>query len=221
MRCRINLAMWILAVLALLRAPGMAEVVDRSIAVVNNHLLTWSDLDAQMRFEALENKRALKDLGERERHEAFDHLVQYRILSDQMQGTVPASEAEVSARINEVRALWQIDKDEAKWAATLTSYGLSVEELRELVRTQVEILKFMEFRVRPLVRVSRREVEDYYTNTLAPEVMARRLSPEPVEAVTPKIRELLMEQKMNREMEKLLENLRMQSSVQVLWDGVK
>jgi peptidyl-prolyl cis-trans isomerase SurA len=208
--------------LALLWTTGLkAEVVDRAIAVVNNHLLTWSDLDAQMRFEALENRRALKDLSAAERHEAFDHLVQYRILRDQMQGTAPASADEVQARIDELRTLYQPEKDEAKWAATVTRYGLSLVELRELVRTQVEILKFMEFRVRPLVRVSRREVEDYYTSTLAPQVIAQGQTPEPVESVTPKIRELLVEQKMNQEMDKLLQNLRNQSSVQVLWDGVR
>ncbi len=49
-----------LAVLAMVLGLGWstvtasAEVVDRTIAVVNQHLVTWSDLDEQMRFEALE-----------------------------------------------------------------------------------------------------------------------------------------------------------------------
>jgi hypothetical protein len=42
-----------------------------------------------------------------------------------------------------------------------------------------------------------------------------------VENVTPKIRELLTEQKMNQELEKWLATLRAQASVQVLWDGVR
>jgi len=38
-------------VLALLLAPPVqAKVVDRAIAVVNGHLMTWSDLDEEMRF---------------------------------------------------------------------------------------------------------------------------------------------------------------------------
>ena len=64
-------------------------------------------------------------------------------------------------------------------------------------------------------------MEDYYSQTLAPQVKAQGQTPEPVEAVTPKIRELLAEQKMNQEMEKWLETLRAQSRVQVLWDGVR
>jgi peptidyl-prolyl cis-trans isomerase SurA len=207
--------------LALLLTMGHAEVVDRSIAVVNGHLVTWSDLDEQMRFEALENGRALKDLGEAERRAAFEHLVQSRMLRDQMQGTVPAAGFEVESRIGEMRAGWQMEKDDAKWAATLVRYGLSMEELRGLVKEQLEILKFMEFRVRPLVRVSRQEVEEYYTKTLAPQVKAQGQVPAPLEAVTPKISELLAEQKMNQELDKWLENLRTQSRVQVLWDGVR
>jgi hypothetical protein len=79
----------------------------------------------------------------------------------------------------------------------------------------------MEFRVRPLVRVSRAEVDEYYTSTLTPQVLKQGQTPEPLEAVTPRIRELLVEQNMNREIEKWLENLQAQSHVQILWDGVR
>jgi hypothetical protein len=210
-----------LLLLALLPAAMQAEVLDRTIAVVNKHLITWSDLDEQMRFEALENGRALKELSEAERHTAFDHLVQYRIMRDQMQGTLPAKAEEVDARMADLRAAWQAEKDDAKWGLTLTRYGLKAAELRALVTNQIEILKFMEFRVRPLVRVTRAEVDDYYNLTLVPLVVAKGQTPEAVEAVTPKIRELLTEQKMNQEMEKWLTTLRTQSSVEVLWNGVR
>jgi hypothetical protein len=218
MTSRVNRVLWLLA---LLMMTARAEVVDRTIAIVNHHLVTWSDLDEQMRFEAFENGRALKNLGEAERRAAFDHLVQYRILRDQMQGTVPAAAAEVDSRIAELRAGWRMEKDDTKWAATLQSYGLNKAELQSLVANQLEILKFMDFRVRPLVRITRAEAEEYYTNTLVPQLLARGQSPEEPEQVMPKIRELLVEQKMNREMEKWLQNLRAQSSVQILWDGVR
>jgi hypothetical protein len=221
MTWRKNPAWWTLLALALLLTVARADVVDRTIAVVNNHLVTWSDLDEQMRFEALENQRALQELGQVQRREAFEHLVQYRILRDQMQGTAPAASQEVEARIADVRAGWRLEKDAAKWNSTLARYGLSEAELRELVTNQIEILKFMEFRVRPLVRISRAEVDEYYTSTLVPQVVKQGQTPEPLEAITPKIRELLAEQKMNRELEKWLENLRAQSQVQILWDGVR
>jgi hypothetical protein len=212
--------------LALLVMTAHAEVVDRTIAVVNNHLVTWSDLDEQMRFEALENGRALKDLSDVDRRNAFEHLVQYRILLEQMQGTSPAANSEIESRIRDLRASWQmaqdqLSQDDARWAALLESYGLSPGELQELVANQIEIWRFTDFRVRPLVRVSRAEVEEYYTKTLAPQVLAQGQTPEPVETMTPKIRELLVEQKMNREVEKWLDGLRSQSSVQLLWEGVQ
>jgi hypothetical protein len=206
--------------LALLVTASQSEVVDRTIAVVNHHLITWSDLDVQMRFEALENGRALKDLEEAQRHEAFEHLVQSRILRDQMQGMPAAQTYEIDARIAEIRASWKLEKDDAMWATALDRYGLSTAELRELVTDQLEILNFMEFRVRPMVRVTRQEVDDYYSLTLVPQVVAKGQAPEPLEEVTPKIRELLIEQKMNQEMEMWLATLRAQANVQLLWDGV-
>ena len=62
--------------LALLCAVSSAEVVDRIIAVVNGHLVTWSDLDEQMRFEALENGRPLEQLGAGSGRVPLKHLVQ-------------------------------------------------------------------------------------------------------------------------------------------------
>ena len=206
-------------------ATAGAQVVDRTIAVVNGHLVTWSDLDEQMRFEALENQRPLKNLTEEDRRTAFEHLVQDWILRDQMQGTLPASESDVDTRIAAIREIWglvpHMDDDNAKWAATLERYGLSSQELRALVANQVEILRFLEFRVRPLVGVSRQEVDDYYTDTLAPQVRARGETPEPEDQVSSIIRQLLEEQKMNQEMQKWIDTLRSQSRVQILWDGVR
>jgi hypothetical protein len=195
--------------------------VDRIIAVANNHVVTWSDLDEQMRFEALENARPLKDLTEAERHQAFEHLVQDWILRDQMQGTPAATSGAVYARIAEVRAGWRLGKDDARWSDTLRSYGLTEGEVRRLVANQIDVLRFMELRMRPLARVTRQEIEDYYTSTLVPQVKAKGQTPEPEAQVAGQIRALLAEQKMNEEMDKWLQTLRAQSNVQVLWDGVR
>jgi len=209
---------------ASLPAAG-AGVVDRTIAVVNSHLVTWSDLDEQMRFEALENERPLKNLTEADRRTAFEHLVQDWVLRDQMQGTLPASESDVDERIAAIRAGWsaipQVQSEQAKWNGLVNGYGLSPEELRALVANQLEILRFLEFRMRPLVRVSREEEEDYYKKTLVPELKSRGETPEPEEKVSAMIRSLLEEQKMNDEMEKWIATLRAQSRVQILWDGVR
>ena len=197
-----------------------AEVVDRTIAVVNGHLITWSDLDEQMRFEALENQRPLRELTAAERRSAFDHLVQSWILRDQMQGMFPAADEDVEARIAELRGAWHLENDPARWNSLVQSYGLNVDELHKQVANQLEILRFLEFRVRPLVRVTRQEIEDYYRTTLTPQLEAKGQTPEPVKTLAPKIRELLMQQKMSQELEKWLANLRSQGKVQVLWSGV-
>jgi len=208
-------------VLLLLLTSLKAEVVDRTIAVVNDHLLTWSDLDQQMRFEALENGRALSALNEAHRRTAFEHLVQSCILRDQMQGVLPAADSDVEARIADLRNALQLAKDDSRWRATLASYDLSPEELAGLIKNQIEILRFMDFRVRPLVTVSRAEVEDYYAETLTPLLTAQGQSPGPLDDVRTKIRELLMEQKMNQEMDKWMKTLRDQSRVRLLWEGVR
>jgi peptidyl-prolyl cis-trans isomerase SurA len=220
MRTFTNIGAWMAVLLCLLCAPCGAEVVDRSIAVVNGHMITWSDLDEQMRFEALQNGRALKELTAADRQQAFDRLVQNWIVRDQMQGTPPASESDVAAQIGELRKSLQLE-DDARWRATLDSYGISEDELRRLVANQHEILSFLEFRVRPLVRVSREEIEQYYNETLVPQIEAQGQKPDPVAQLRTQIRQLLREQKVSQELEKWLHSVRAQAQVQVLWDGVQ
>ena len=215
------LAAWLLLALLLGSGLARAEIVDRTIAVVNGHLITWSDLDEQLRFEALENQRPLRELTAEERRNAFDHLVQNWILRDQMQGMFPAADEDVDARIAELRKAWHLEKDPAKWNLLVESYGLGAEELHRLTASQLEILRFLDFRVRPLVRITRQEVEEYYKTTLTPQLEAKGEPPEPVQKLAPQIRELLVQQKMNQELDKWLANLRSQAQVRLLWSGVE
>lgn len=198
-----------------------AEVVERVIARVNNHLLTWSDLDERMRFEALENRRPLAALTEDDRRAAFARLTQDALLREQMQGMAVATPEAIAARLSELRAIWQMSHDDAAWTATLTRYGFTADELRLQVANQLELLRFLEAQVRPLTQVSRAEVESYYDTILVPKTMAAGQSPASLEKVRAQIVELLREQKMNRAMEQWLEKLRAQSRIEVQWDAVR
>jgi peptidyl-prolyl cis-trans isomerase SurA len=221
MKTRTHFGALLTAALLLLCAAATAEVLDRSIAVANGHLITWSDLAEQMRFEALENGRSLKDLTPADRREAFDHLVQNWIVRDQMQGRPPATGSEIDAQIAELRSSLHVEKDDARWNATLRSYGISPEELRKQVANQLEILSYVEFRVRPLVRVSRAEIDEYYNQKLVPQLEEQGQRPEPEAQLRPQIRQLLREQKVNEAMDKWLQTLRSQAQVELLWNGVQ
>ena len=211
----------LVALVLFVAASAGAQVLDRSIAVVNHKLVTWSELDAEMRFEALENHRPLAELTEADRRAAFERLVQQRIVREQMQNVVPATDSECTALLAEMRSNWSAGQDDAAWTAVLKRYGLSAAEVRQMVGSQIEVLRFIEERMRPLVRVNRKEVEDYYHLTLAPQVAAKGGKLESYEELAPKIQELLSEQKMSAETDKWLKQLRAQASVQVLWDAVR
>ena len=121
-----------------------------------------------------------------------------------------------------LRAAWHEEKDETKWAATLHRLRTFGGGAARAGGKPGGSLRFMEFRVRPLVRVSGEEVEEYYTNTLVPQVVGARTDSRAAGVGDARrFAQLLVEQKTNREMEKWLENLKAQSRVQMLWDGVR
>jgi hypothetical protein len=83
------------------------------------------------------------------------------------------------------------------------------------VRYRTEILRFIEQRFRQGIRIAPEEIAAYYRTTLAPQYAEGEAIP-PLEKVSPRIEEILLEQQVNVLFDDWLKNLRKQGDVKVL-----
>jgi hypothetical protein len=83
------------------------------------------------------------------------------------------------------------------------------------MRLRLEILRFIETRFRQGIRISQQEIEAYYRNTLLPQYKPGSKIP-PLEAVSARIEEILLQQQVNALFSAWLENLRKQGDVEIL-----
>jgi hypothetical protein len=199
-----------------------AEVLDRAVAVVNNHAILSSDLDEEIRLSVLDpgrggqgvltRRRALEELISRT-------LIQQQIREEDMQAAEP-SQAEVDARLGQIRkelpaCVRENCATDAGWKAFLAAHGLTEERVETYLRYRVEILRFVEQRFRQGIRISPQEIAAYYNNTLLPQYTAGEAVPS-LDEVSPRIEEILLQQQVNVLFDEWLKNLRQQGDVEVL-----
>jgi parvulin-like peptidyl-prolyl isomerase len=201
---------------------GASAVLDRVVAVVNNQAILASDLDDEIRLSVLDPGRGGLDVLTRKA--ALDQLIaraliQQQIREEDVEAADP-TQAEVDARLAEIRnqlpaCLRQNCASDAGWKAFLTARGLTPERVGSYLRYRVEILRFIEQRFRQGIRISPQEIEAYYRGTLVPQYAKGEAVP-PLDKVSPRIQEILLQQQVNLLFDDWLTNLRKQGEVEVL-----
>lgn len=197
------------------------ETLNRVVATVNNRAILASDVGDEVRMSVLDPnfngivltpRRALQQLISRA-------LIQQQISEEDAHTSQP-SEEEVQARLGELRrelpaCVRQNCASDAGWAVFLATNGLAAQEVETYLRLRVEILRFIETRFRQGIRVSQQEIESYYRNTLLPQYKPADPIP-PLEKVSARIEEILLQQQVNTMFNAWLDNLRKQGDVEVL-----
>jgi len=130
------------------------------------------------------------------------------------------TQAEIDTRISELRkelpaCVRQNCASEEGWNAFLTANGLTPERVQFSVRHRLQILRFIEQRFRQGILISPEEIATYYHDTLLPQYAAGDAIP-PLEKVSPRIQEILLQRQVNALFDDWLKNLRKQGNVEVL-----
>lgn len=212
--CKLG-ALLLLAVMAATAHAG--EVIDRLVASVDNVPILQSDWEIGVAFEALEAGKPLAAFGPEERRAVLERMVDQQLLRAQMgdETIAAADEPEIEKAIAQLRSQYPQCKTDQQWREMLSAYGLDEKEVHEKVARQLQVLRFVNLRLRPDGGVTRADVEAYYTNTLVPEVEKRGATADKLTDVYPKIVEILRQQKIDALLSSWLKDLRAQSDIQM------
>lgn len=202
-----------------MRAQEPVEL-DHVVAVVNNRAILASDLRTEIRISVLEPPGQRLDTP----HDALERLISRALIRQQLREqeaqTMTPSAAEVTERLNElrkdlpacVRAHCETDKG---WQEFLAAHELSQRQVEFYLRNRIELLHFIELRFRQGIQISHDEIQSYYINMLAPQYLPGQAVPT-LDQVSPRIEEILLQQKVNSLFRDWLESLRKQGEIEVL-----
>ena len=213
-----QLALALAASTALLggHAPGLAQVVvDRMAAVVNRRVILESELDQSARVEALLQNRPL-DVTFPSRKEALDQAIDRILLEQQIveSDVVNPTPEELGARLKEVRAQVNGATVDEGWQKALAAYGLTEHDVEDHLISEFRVLRFVDLRLRGLVRVEKTAIADYYQDKFLPELARRGTPAPPLADVSGKIEKILVEQRMDTMLNELLQNLHAQAHIE-------
>ena len=212
------LAITICMLLLATTAAFAGEVIDGVIATVNRKPVLRSDWDDAVRFEAFMQQKPLDSVTEADRAGALQRLIDRRLLEIQMTDPnyLAPTREEVRANLSKLRSQIPAAGDEPGWQKLIAAYEFSQREIEANVRREMQMMNFIEVRLRPNVHVPDEEVEAYYRTQVLPDLEKAGVKVVTLQEVEPKIRELLVQQHMDELLDAWLHNLRQQSQIQNL-----
>jgi len=178
---------------------GRAEVIDRIVAVVEGHIITLSDLRQEREVRARLGEPAIDNDAVLVRQLVDNYLIERQTAE---YPNIDVVNEEVEAELK--RAASRIAESEA---------------LRDSVRRRIRIQKFFDLKFRQLIRPTDEEIRKYYENVFVPEARARGLQSIPPLSdgeMARGIRENVVQESLDREVEVWLEAIRRRSNIEVV-----
>ncbi len=191
------------------------EVIDGIVATVNGQPLFQSDWEEAICFESFMQQKPIAQLTRADRVKALQRLIDRQLLQAQMgdETFLQPSQDDVDKDVAKLRAQIPNGYDDRSWQKLLASYGLTPDTLKAHLRTEVRVMNFVEVRLRPNVHVQPEEVEAYYKNQVLPDLQKTGGTTVTLNEAEPRIRELLVQQRMNELLDAWLHNLRQQAEI--------
>jgi peptidyl-prolyl cis-trans isomerase SurA len=210
------LALILSLVFAIAPVAAARDRIDGIVATVNDDPLLASDVADAIRVEAFMQGRPVADIPLADYRAAMDRLIDRTLIWQQMtSGYIPPVQ-QVEWRMAQVRAAFPAAKSDAAWQELLAAYGIQEQQLRKSVEEQVQLMQFVDARLRHTVSVSHDEVEKYYKEKLLPELSRKGATVEPLANVQFEIYELLLQGKIDAQLNAWLASLREQGNVRIV-----
>lgn len=203
------------------QAATQPVVLDHVVAVINGAVLLQSDVDEETHFAALEPF----DSGGDTRLDAMRRLINRTLILQQMneqqQFIENVSDADVEKSLTELRdhlpACIKYDcASVAGWKAFLAANDLTSDEVTDHWKQRLTVLRFIDVRFRTGIRISQQSIADYYATAVVPVFQRQHQTAPPLENVSNRIQEILLEQQVNLQLQDWLRSLRDQGSVRIL-----
>jgi len=190
-------------------------VLDGIAVTVNGHVILQSDWQDEVRYECFVAGCALQNVTPQDRKAALDRLIDQELLREQMGSAEfkPPSPEEVEKQVEGVKADYVRDHGAQSWTTALPRYHLTEADIKNHIELELSQLSLVDAHLRPSIQVDAVEVEAYYRDHLASSAANQQIS---LHQATPKIRELLTQQKMDQLLNSWLEGLHSQAQIRIL-----
>ena len=188
-----------------------AVTVDRIAAVIDRQVLTVSEVSQMVEVRFFPRTERDEDAHRREVLEALiAQALRFRDVERFGAQDIPRDS--IDARLVEIQ---QRFASTAEFDAALARAELTLDELRALIKRQLQVEAYIQERFAPTIFISNEEIEEYYGGEWSTQRRRRGLAVPPLAEVREEIRTLLRSSRLQTEIEKWTGQLRQTANVDV------
>lgn len=145
-------------------SAGAEELIDRIIAVVNNEVITLSDLNkvTTLMFAGVDKQQAFTEEQRVEiEKKALEQLIEKKLIEQKAkESSIKVDDKEVSRAVEDVLNKNNISLEKLK--EILKKDGSSFEEYRKMLRSEILQSKVIGREVRSKVTITDKDIQEYY-----------------------------------------------------------
>jgi peptidyl-prolyl cis-trans isomerase SurA len=202
----------LLLISLMLAGRAQAVIIDRIAATIDRDVITLSEVNQTIAARIIPRTSGETDPAYRRR--VLDALIaqglRYR---DVVRfGAQDVSADAIESRLRDVQGRFD---SPAQFEETIRAAELTIEDVRSLVKRQLQVEAYIEERFSPLIFVSLEEIETYYNDVWLMQRFERGLPPTPLAEVREEIRTLLKAERLQREIDVWTQQLRERANVDV------
>jgi hypothetical protein len=199
----------------LLPSPSHGDVIDRIAAIVEREVITVSEVSQMVTLHFFARRSG--EAGGEYRRRVLDAMIAQMLRDRDVErfGAEEMSKEAIEARLTEIVSRFP---SRADFDRALAETELTLDEVRALIKRQLQVEAYIDERFSPLIFVSLDEIEHYYSDVWSVERRNRGLSPRPLAEVREEIRDVLKKERLQAEIDKWTAQLRERANVDIYTD---
>jgi peptidyl-prolyl cis-trans isomerase SurA len=218
LQCRLATILVLVSILAV-GSLTSGQTVDRIVASIGHNGITESDVTDEFRFESFVESCRIQASPPSVAvfRKVESRLIDQKLLGQQLPSYPADPDIVRKGAEEQVNTVRKECKTSRRFDAALHSLGLGQPQLRSRLEQQQHILMMIDDRLRPAATVAPRDIEDYYQKTFVPDFRRRYDgAPPPLSQVQDKIRQILVQARINQLLGQWLTQLKQEQNVHIL-----
>ncbi len=149
--------------ISLIPSSSSAEIVDRIVAIVNDEVITLSDLNKASKplLQQMESNPSSDQLPRELQHELLQQLINKKLEEQEVARLkISVTQEEIDGFIEAMKTDYRLTDNDLM--ADLANQGLTMEEFREQIKELLQRRKLIEREVEAKITITDKELKDYY-----------------------------------------------------------
>ncbi|UCE40311.1 MAG: hypothetical protein JSV17_12710 [Candidatus Aminicenantes bacterium] len=188
---------------------GQGEVVDRIVAIVNDEVITQTDVSIIQKFGLFDDLSESPDADKQTK--ILYRLINQKLVIQLASERIMVAEEELEAALSDV--IQRTDPDLA--GSALLQFGLDWDDLKPYLREKLLFQKIISQRFNRGVIVSIDEIERYYEQVYVPSQRRKNLGPQPMIEVLGQLERELQREKVEDQVQEWIDNLKREANIQI------